>query len=141
MNNQQTPWVQWIHLVEWWYNSTYHTSTKMSPFESLYGYPPPTTREYVINYFKVLAAMDYLETSDQVICILKESYLTIKKLHQTTRRLKNYRSIIWIRQLGVCSPSTVQTNFTKKFQKIINFHPSSMGHIKFKSDWYKWPML
>ena len=27
-----------------WYNSTYHTSTKMLSFEALYGYPPPTSR-------------------------------------------------------------------------------------------------
>ena len=53
VNDQQTQWVQWLHLAEWWYNSTYHASKKMSPFEALYGYPPPTVREYVINNFKV----------------------------------------------------------------------------------------
>ena len=49
----------------------YHTSTKMSPFEALYGYPPPTTREYVINNFKFPASRYYLATSDEVIHILK----------------------------------------------------------------------
>ena len=39
--------------------------------ESLYEYPPPTTREYVINNFKVPAARDYLVTSNEVIHILK----------------------------------------------------------------------
>ena len=71
MNDQQTQWVQWLHLAEWWYNSTYHTTTKMSPFEALYVYPPPTTREYLTNNFKVLATRDYLATSDEVIRILK----------------------------------------------------------------------
>ena len=42
-----------------------------SPFEALYGYPPPTGREYVINNFKVPTARDYLATSDEVIPILK----------------------------------------------------------------------
>ena len=71
MNDQQTQWVQCLHLAEWWYNSTYHTSTKMSPFEALYGYPPPTVREYAINNFKVPTTRDYLATSDEAICILK----------------------------------------------------------------------
>ena len=72
MNDRQNQWVQWLHLVEWWYNSTCHTTTKMSSFEALYGYPPPAAREHVINNFKVPAARDYLPTSDEVICILKK---------------------------------------------------------------------
>ena len=43
----------------------------MSPFETLYGYPPPKTREYVINNFKFPAARDYLATFDEVVLILK----------------------------------------------------------------------
>ena len=43
----------------------------MSPFEDLYGYPPPMTKEYVINSFKVSTVKDYLATSDEVIHVLK----------------------------------------------------------------------
>ena len=25
-------WVQWFPLVEWWYNTTYHATTKMTPY-------------------------------------------------------------------------------------------------------------
>jgi hypothetical protein len=32
-------WIKWLPLVEWWYNTTYHTTSHMSPFESLCGYP------------------------------------------------------------------------------------------------------
>jgi len=31
--------MKWLPLEEWWYNTTFHTFTKMNPFETLYGYP------------------------------------------------------------------------------------------------------
>lgn len=40
-------WSRWVALVEWWYNPTSHTSTKLTPFEALYEYPPPWLLGYV----------------------------------------------------------------------------------------------
>uniref|UniRef100_A0A2N9FIE8 Integrase catalytic domain-containing protein n=1 Tax=Fagus sylvatica TaxID=28930 RepID=A0A2N9FIE8_FAGSY len=40
-------WVDWLPLAEFWFNTNYHTSTHTSPFEALYGYPPPTLMEYI----------------------------------------------------------------------------------------------
>jgi hypothetical protein len=34
-------WCKWIHLAQWWYNSSYHSSIKLIPFEALFGYAPP----------------------------------------------------------------------------------------------------
>jgi hypothetical protein len=33
-------WIQWIALIEFWYNSSPHSSLGRSPFEVLYGFPP-----------------------------------------------------------------------------------------------------
>ena len=28
VTDKQNHWSQWLHLAEWWYNETYHTSAK-----------------------------------------------------------------------------------------------------------------
>jgi hypothetical protein len=81
VNDRQTQWINWLHLAEWWYNSTYHTSTKMSLFEALYGYLPPSIKEYVINS-KVPVVKDYLAASDEVLRTLKAH------LEQARNRMK-----------------------------------------------------
>ncbi|KAL2243479.1 UNVERIFIED_CONTAM: Retrovirus-related Pol polyprotein from transposon 17.6, partial [Sesamum indicum] len=32
-------WSQWISLVEFWFNTDFHSELKATPFEALYGYP------------------------------------------------------------------------------------------------------
>ena len=36
--NNSTKWEDYLHLAEFAYNKRYKTSTKMSPFEVLYGW-------------------------------------------------------------------------------------------------------
>jgi len=34
-------WSKWLPLAERWYNSTYHSTIKASPYEIVYGQAPP----------------------------------------------------------------------------------------------------
>ena len=40
VSDKQTQWVKWLPLAEWWYNTSFHTAAKMTPFMALYGYHP-----------------------------------------------------------------------------------------------------
>nr|XP_027098927.1 uncharacterized protein LOC113718211 [Coffea arabica] len=33
-------WSKWLAMAEWWYNSSFHSSLQLTPFEALYGYKP-----------------------------------------------------------------------------------------------------
>ena len=35
-----TQWSVWLSTAEFWYNTNFHTSLQLSPFEALYGYKP-----------------------------------------------------------------------------------------------------
>ena len=45
--DRTTEWVERLYLAEFWFNTNYHTATKMTPYEVLYGYSPPRLMDYV----------------------------------------------------------------------------------------------
>jgi hypothetical protein len=48
-------WAQWLPLVEWWYNTSYHIATLVTPFEVVYGQKPPSVFSYLPGISKVQA--------------------------------------------------------------------------------------
>jgi hypothetical protein len=54
-SEKQHQWAQWLPLAEWWYNTTYHTTTRMTPFEAVYGQKPPSVLSYLLGTSKVQA--------------------------------------------------------------------------------------
>jgi transposase InsO family protein len=50
---KQHQWAQWLPLAEWWYNTSYHTTTRMTPFEVVYGHKPPSVISYLPGTSKV----------------------------------------------------------------------------------------
>jgi hypothetical protein len=53
-SDKHTQWFKWFPLEKWWYNTSFHTSSKMSPFMALYGYNPPSITSSLRGNMKVL---------------------------------------------------------------------------------------
>lgn len=67
---------QWSFLLPWaeyWYNTTYHASTGMSPFKALYGREPPPLVSYEKNSTPVQELDALLAERDLVIQELKKN--------------------------------------------------------------------
>jgi IS30 family transposase len=60
-------WAKWLPLAEWWYNTNYHSATKMTPYEVLYGFPPPIHIPYFPKDSAVTLVDEYLNTKEEVI--------------------------------------------------------------------------
>jgi hypothetical protein len=72
-SDKQTQWVKWLPLVEWWYNTSFHTSSKMSPFMALYGYHPPFITSPLRGKPKVQVVEDHIEHQQEVLQLLKDN--------------------------------------------------------------------
>jgi hypothetical protein len=52
-SERKNQWAQWLPLAEWWYKTSYHTTTRMTPFEAVYGQNPPLVLSYLPGVSKV----------------------------------------------------------------------------------------
>lgn len=67
---------QWFDLLSWaefCYNTSYHSSIRMSPFQALYGRPPPVIPRYVPGSTTLEALDEMLLERDNLLSELKES--------------------------------------------------------------------
>ena len=91
---KQSQWVDWLPLAEWWYNTSFHNSSKMSPFLALYGYHPPSITSSLKVSPRVQAVEDHLLHQQQVLSGLKENLAMaqnrIKKQVNQQRNERNF---------------------------------------------------
>ena len=73
VSDKQERWIKWLPLVEWWYNTYFHTSSQMTPFLALYGYHPPSITSSLMVQTKVRDVKEHIQHQQQVLASLKEN--------------------------------------------------------------------
>lgn len=81
--DQPRTWLQWLPWAEYWYNTTYHVSTGVTPFEVVYGRAPPTLLRFTIGETKVEAVARELQDRDEALRQLKAHLLRAQVLEYT----------------------------------------------------------
>ncbi|GJZ62089.1 putative mitochondrial protein [Tanacetum coccineum] len=63
--------VKWLPLAEYWYNTNFHSSINTTPYEVVFGQPPPLHIPYVAKDNNVEAVDRTLQAREQTIQLLK----------------------------------------------------------------------
>ena len=61
----------WLSLAEWWYNTTYHTSIRATPYEIVYRQPPPAYLPYLPGDSKIEPVDRSLLKCEEMLKLLK----------------------------------------------------------------------
>ncbi|KAM0014322.1 putative nucleotidyltransferase, Ribonuclease H [Helianthus debilis subsp. tardiflorus] len=68
-------WLQFLPWAEFWYNTSYQTSSQMTPFEILYGRKPPTITRYLRDSTANPALEAQFLERDTILTLLKTNLL------------------------------------------------------------------
>jgi len=85
-SDKKAKWVKWLPLAKWWYNTPFHTPTKMTSFMALYGYHPPSIISSHRENSMVQAMEDHFNHQQHILQLLKEN-LTL--LHNRMKQQGN----------------------------------------------------
>ncbi|XP_074342931.1 uncharacterized protein LOC141680663 [Apium graveolens] len=81
--NEKT-WCSWLPLSEWWYNTHFHTSSQITPYEVVYGQPPLLHFPYLAGEVINAEVDRSLRRREQIMADLKSN------LQKAQQRIKVY---------------------------------------------------
>ena len=70
-SKQPNQWHRWLSWAEFCYNTSFQSVIGKTPFEAIYGRPPPTLKQFILGENKVPAVEDALRLRDEIMRQLK----------------------------------------------------------------------
>nr|GEW94209.1 putative mitochondrial protein [Tanacetum cinerariifolium] len=93
-------WCRWLPLAEYWYNTSFHTATKFTPYEIVYGQKPPLHLPYLPGESKKESIDRSLCAREQTIQLMKHNLVQAQqRMKQTTdkhRSDKTFKVGDWV---------------------------------------------
>ncbi|CAA7049796.1 unnamed protein product [Microthlaspi erraticum] len=82
-----TSWIQWLPWAEYWYNTSFHSSTKTTPFMAVYGREPPKLLRYGDTPTPNASVEELLRDRDSLLVELRENLEVAQKQMQRSANL------------------------------------------------------
>jgi len=73
--DQPRVWVDWLPWAEYCYNTSFHTALRATPFEVVYGRPPPAILPYMAGSARMDMVDGLLREHDMVLAEIRERLL------------------------------------------------------------------
>ncbi|GJR58993.1 ty3-gypsy retrotransposon protein [Tanacetum coccineum] len=90
VNDRPDHWVSFLPWAEYCYNTSYHSSIKMSPYQALYGKVPLSIIPYPPRSYKVAVVEDVLVERDELLRRLRDNLLAAKNRMEEKANLKRH---------------------------------------------------
>ncbi|KHN02975.1 Retrotransposable element Tf2 155 kDa protein type 2, partial [Glycine soja] len=84
VNSQPSSWFRYLALAEWCYNTSLHSSSGLTPFEVIYGKPPPTIPQYIPGFTNNEAVASLVQSRQDIHTKLQ------KQLKKAQASMKKY---------------------------------------------------
>jgi hypothetical protein len=95
VSDQQTQWDKWLPLDKWWYNTSYHVATHMTPFEAVYRKKSSSFLSYMPGISKVQEVDITLIGHVTILRTLKENLVMAQNhLKQQANQGRSYRQFV-----------------------------------------------
>ncbi|KAF2308592.1 hypothetical protein GH714_011003 [Hevea brasiliensis] len=83
-SSSPSKWIDWLSWAEYCYNTSYHTSLKSTPFETVYGRPPPRLLSYLHGSSSIEAVDTVLRQRDDMLHLLRQNLLQAQNKMKAT---------------------------------------------------------
>ncbi|XP_058757457.1 uncharacterized protein LOC131630720 [Vicia villosa] len=70
-SEQPRKWYKFLHLAEYWFNTSFHSAIQMTPFKALYGRDPPNIPDYLCDIVTDTSLRDSLQERNTIVTQLK----------------------------------------------------------------------
>ena len=93
-------WVEWLPWAEYCYNTSFHTALRATPFEVVYGRPPPALLPYKPGTARTETADALLRSRDEVLAEVHQRLVQAqqisKKYYNATHREMEFKTGDWV---------------------------------------------
>ncbi|KAD7478366.1 hypothetical protein E3N88_01502 [Mikania micrantha] len=93
-------WIKWLPLAQWWYNTTFHSAIKMSPYEALFGVKAPVHIPFIPGDTQIAAVEELHRDREGMIKKLKFNL----ELHSNQKLSPRYFGpYLIVEKIGACA--------------------------------------
>jgi len=93
-------WAKWLPWVEYCYNIGFHSATKKTLFEIVYGRPPPPLLPYTPSTTRSAAVEETLKTRDVILKEVRQQLLEaqnrMKQVYDKDHKEREFSEVEWV---------------------------------------------